>query len=223
MTTSFSDALTTIDPNNSTGLGANWMQGCKTPSGDNANTNGAAAKIAVATKDGVNALTWVGFGAANPLDLLLAYAFPIPTYVDLRGLNQFTQCTNVKLAQGADSSHLNSGLMVQFVGSLKQLNAYVLMITTTRTWNILRVVNSAATNLASGSAGADGDVWKITSNTSNPAQVVVEAFRNGSSLASVTDTTIFRLNRGSPALYCQFDNNFAPAFAEWRTFSVGTF
>ena len=225
MTTSFSDALTTIDPNNTTGLGANWMQGSKLDSVETGNVNGTTARIKVATKDAINALCWEAFPASSPLTLSLfrAYAFPIPLYVDVRGQTQFAQCTNVKMSLGADTSNLTSGPMVQFVASARKFNAYVLLTQFSRNWFLIRYNDSAVTLLASATAGADGDIWKINADVSNPAQVVVKAFRNGSQIASITDSTGSRLSRGIPGMYGEFDTAISPtATAEWRTFSAGT-
>jgi hypothetical protein len=220
MSTLFIDALTTIDPNNSNGLGLNWMQGAVSTVNNN-NPAGAAAKIAVATKDGLNCLAWQGYAASGASDLLRAYALPIPIYFDVRGKSQFIQCTNVKLAPGSDSSNLDSGLMVQFYPSSPNLNTYLFFINTARAWVLYRINDGGFTTLTSGSAGADGDIWKFSSDLSNPSQVVLNVTRNGNALTSYTDTSSSRLNYGSPAMYCQFDNNISPAYSEWRTFSAG--
>jgi len=223
MTTSFIDSLTTIDINNSNGLGSNWIQGTVAPNSANNNVNGAAAKIAVATKDGLNCLAWQGFGISNPLEVTRAYAIPIPTYFDVRGQSQYVKCTNIKLAIGSDSSELTSGLMVQFYGSTNTFNGYMFQLfpTSGRGWRLYRANNTIFTLLNSGTEGVDGDIWKLSSDLSNSSQVTLIVSRNGSTLVTYIDTSSSRLNYGSPSLYCQFDNNGAIAYSEWRTFSCG--
>lgn len=218
------DPLNIVDINNSNGLGYKWIQGNKPPGGAiNFPVDTMTASIIASTKpgDGQLCLSWKISGAVNPQTDWRGFALPLNIYTICLGQTQYIQCTNIYTIGTAGQGTIVAGLAVQFYAAAQKVNAYVFNINSdNHNWLLIRYNDDVAVTLASGGPTADGDIFRMTSQVF-PSQNIITVNKNNSILTSYTDTSVSRLNYGSPSLWAYgFSGNGSPKH-EWRTFSAG--
>lgn len=228
--TSFSDPLTTADPNGASFLGTNWFNGLKADSSTNTPTDLATAQI-LSGHDGTNALCWIGEGTTNPQVTVRGVALPAPLYNSaVIGATQYVQITHVYSTgdHAGGKSEGAGGYMLQCDPSDAFLTAYLFLVQAqtpsgTNAWVLYRVNTSGFTSLTTGTGIAAGDVLRGSADTSNASQVVITMKQNGSTLATYTDNAANRLKRGIPGLWGQItiSNLGGTVASQWRTFSAG--
>lgn len=225
--TSFTDGLTTIDPNGGSFLGTNWFNGQKADTSSNTPTDLMTAQIQQSSHDLTNALCWIGYGAQNPQVTLRGVALPAPLYNSaVLGATQYVQITFVYGTGDSIQSRNVAGWLLQCDPSDAFLTAYVFGVQITAAagpfgWNLWRVNSSGFTALTNGTGIAWGDVLRGSADESNASQVVITMKQNGSTLATYTDTAAARLNRGIPGLWGQVTIGTTSTSSHWRTFSAG--